>query len=105
MTSLDENSSPTVSILQVTVDMPDRIASGADITSGTSAGGKVVNFTPAFKAVPAIGIAAQNLAQGDYYTITSKSASSFTIKFLNSSGTVVDRTFDYVAQGYGELAA
>lgn len=105
LTSLDENSSPTVSILQVTVDMPDRIASGADISSGTSAGGKVVNFTPAFKAIPAIGIAAQNLAQGDYYTITSKSASSFTIKFLNSSGTVVDRTFDYVAQGYGELAA
>lgn len=105
LTSLDENSSPSVSYLQVTVDMPDRIASGADISSGTSAGGKVVNFTPAFKAVPAIGIAAQNLAQGDYYTITSKSASSFTIKFLNSSGTVVDRTFDYVAQGYGELAA
>lgn len=104
LTSEDTDASPTVSVLQVTVDMPDRVASGADIVSGTDAGGKVVNFTPAFKAIPAIGIAAQNLAQGDYFTITSKTASSFTIKFLNSSGSVVNRTFDYTAIGYGELA-
>jgi len=104
LTSDDINSTPTVSVLQVTVDMPDRVASGADIVSGIDAGGKVVNFNPAFKAIPAIGIAAQNLAQGDYYTITSKTASSFTIKFLNSSGSVVNRTFDYTAIGYGELA-
>jgi len=105
LNSGDAGATPTVSVLQVTVDMPDRVAAEADIVSGTDAGGKVVNFAPAFKAIPAIGIAAQNLAQGDYYTITSKSASSFTIKFLNSSGSVVNRTFDYVAKGYGELAA
>ena len=104
LTSDDISATPTVSVLQVTVDMPDRVAAGADIVSGIDAGGKVVNFTPAFKAIPAIGIAAQNLAQGDYYTITSKTASSFTIKFLNSSGSVVNRTFDYTAIGYGELA-
>lgn len=103
LTSQDESASPTVSILQVTVDMPDRVASGSDLVSG--AGAYVVTFSPAFKAIPAIGIAAQNLAQGDYYTITSKSASSFTITFRNSGGTAVSRTFDYVARGYGELAA
>lgn len=105
LTSQDVNATPTVSALEVTVDMPDRIAAGNDIVSGTDSGGKVVNFAPAFKVAPAIGIAAQNLAQGDYYTITSKSATSFTIKFMDSGGSTVSRTFDYVAKGYGELAA
>jgi len=105
LTSNDEQASPTVEVLQVTVDMPDRVTSGDDITSGTAAGGKVVNFVPAFKAVPALGIAAQNLTSGDYYEILSKTASGFTIRFKNSGGTVIDRTFDYVAKGYGELAA
>ena len=105
LTSEDGQASPTVEVLQVTVDMPDRVASGSDIASTTTAGGKVVNFSPAFKAVPALGIAAQNLTSGDYYEIVSKTASGFTIRFKNSGGTVVDRTFDYVARGYGELAA
>jgi hypothetical protein len=105
LTSRDAQASPSISSLSVTVDMPDRVTSGDDITSGTDAGGKVVNFVPAFKAVPALGIAAQNLTSGDYYEIVSKTASGFTIRFKNSGGTVVDRTFDYVAKGYGELAA
>jgi hypothetical protein len=105
LTSRDAQASPSISALSVTVDMPDRVTSGDDITSGTAAGGKVVNFVPAFKVAPAIGIAAQNLTSGDYYEIVSKTASGFTIRFKNSGGTVVDRTFDYTAVGYGELAA
>jgi hypothetical protein len=105
LTSQDAQATPTISVLQVSVDMPDRVTSGDDISSGTDAGGKVVNFSPAFKATPALGIAAQNLASGDYYEIVSKTNSAFTIRFKNSGGTVVDRTFDYVARGYGELAA
>jgi hypothetical protein len=45
----------------------------------------------------------QNLQQGDFYEIPTKSASGFTIRFKNSSGTVVSRQFDFVAKGYGEL--
>jgi hypothetical protein len=105
LTSRDAQASPSISSLSVTVDMPDRVTSGDDITSGTDAGGKVVNFARAFKVAPAIGIAAQNLTSGDYYEIVSKTASGFTIRFKNSGGTVVDRTFDYTAVGYGELAA
>ena len=101
--SRNTQSTPSVDFLQVTVDMPDRVLAGSDIDSG--AGAKVVSFLPAFKATPSIGIAAQNLQQGDYYTITSKSASSFTITFYNASDVAVDRTFDYVARGYGEQAA
>lgn len=103
LTTTDINVTPVISTLSVTVDMPDRVVSGDDIVSGTDAGGKVVTFTAAFKAAPALGISAQNLVSGDYYEIVSKSASGFTIRFKDSGGTVVDRTFDYVAQGYGEL--
>lgn len=105
MFSNDGNATPSINKLSVTVDMPDRIASGSDIASGTDPSGKIVVFDKAFFAPPAIGIAAQNLSQGDYFTITSKSSTSFTIKFMNSSGTTVNRTFDYLAKGYGELAA
>jgi len=102
LTAQNGDSSPTVSALSVSIDMPDRVAAGNDLVSGS--GAYAVTFSPAFKVAPAIGIAAQNLAQGDYYSITSKLASGFTITFRNSGGTAVSRTFDYVAKGYGELA-
>jgi hypothetical protein len=103
MTSASTEASPSISTLSVTVDMPDRVYSQNDIDSG--AGAKVITFSPAFKVTPALGIAAQNLQQGDFYEITSKSATGFTITFKNSGGSAVNRTFDFVAQGYGELAA
>jgi hypothetical protein len=103
LTSKSGQSSPSVSNLSVSIDMPDRVTSGDDLVSG--AGAYSVTFSPAFKESPALGIAAQNLVQGDFYEITSKSATGFTITFKNSGGTAVSRTFDYVAKGYGELAA
>ena len=100
MTTLDDQATPAVSHLSVTIDMPDRTYSGNDIASGTSA--KVITFPEAFKEAPAIGIGAQDMATGDYYEITSKARSGFTIAFKNSGGTIVDRQFDYVAKGYGK---
>ena len=88
-----------VSGIVITVDMEKRVESGEDIASTTST--KVITFTNAFYATPAIGISAQNMATGDYYTITSKSATGFSITFYNSSASGVNRTFDYVVQGYG----
>ena len=103
LTSTDEQASPEVSALSVTIDMPDRTIAVADTASG--AGAKAITFSPAFKDLQGIGITAQNLNSGDYYAITGKSATGFTITFYNSSDTAVDRTFDFVAKGYGEVAA
>lgn len=103
LTSSDETASPILKVLRINVDMPDRVIGGNDISTGTDSGGYSVVFSPSFKVSPSIGIMAQNLAQGDYYEIPTKSASGFTIRFKNSSGTVVSRQFDYVAKGYGEL--
>ena len=102
MTTTDTQATPKVTELSVSVDMPDRVESSNDISSGASS--YAVSFNKAFKATPAIGIAA-TMQTGDYYEITSKSGSGFTITFKNSSGTAVDRTFDYVAKGYGRLEA
>lgn len=103
LTTTSGESTPVLQALSVTIDMPDRTIGGNDVVSGTGAGGYSVVFSPAFKVSPSVGIMAQNLSQGDYYEIPTKSNSGFTIRFKNSSGTVVSRTFDYVATGYGEL--
>jgi len=81
--------------------MPDRTIAVADTASGT--GGKAMTFSPAFKTLSGLGISAQGLASGDYYDITSKTATGFTIEFFNSGTTSIDKTFDYVAKGYGKI--
>jgi len=105
MTSSSNTATHQVSALSVTVDMPDRVIAEADIVSGTSTSGKTITFSPAFKGLSGIGISAQNLASGDFYAITNKSETGFTIEFFNSSSSTVSRTFDYVARGFGELAS
>lgn len=99
LSTLDRNSTPKVSEITVTANMPFRTESEADISSG--AGSFAVTFAKAFNAVPAIGIAAV-MQTGDFYEITNKTRSGFTITFKDSGGTPVNRVFDYVARGYGK---
>ena len=101
MTSEGYNITPEITSLVVVVDMPDRILSGKDLVSGAAA--YTVTFSPAYKSLEGVAIVAQNMATGDYYAITSKSASGFTVTFKNAAGTNISRTFDYVARGYGKV--
>jgi len=103
MTTLNEDSTPAISALSATIDMPDRTVAVANTASTTAGGGRAITFAPAFKDLQGLGISTSNLATGDFYELSSKSATGFTIKFKNSGGTVVDRTFDFVAKGYGYL--
>ena len=99
MTSTDLSSTPVVSELSVTIDMPDRIFSDNDIVSGV--GTKTVTFTLPFKSVSyAVGITAENMATGDYFIVENKAVDSFDVTFKNSSNSVVSRTFDYIAKGF-----
>jgi len=99
LTSLDGVSTPVITALSVSVDMPDRIFSGNDITSGT--GTYSVAFTlPFYSANYAVGITAQGMATGDYFLLTSKSTTGFNVAFKNSSGTGISKSFDYIAKGY-----
>jgi hypothetical protein len=99
LTSGDPYVTPILQAASVTVDMPDRTIGGNDLAAPS--GGLTVSFGNAYRAVPAIAIAAQGLATGDYYAITAKTVGGFQIQFFNSAGTGVARTFDYVAKGYG----
>ena len=99
LTSADNKARPEVSSMQIVLALEKRLESGEDVVSG--AGAKAIVYTNAFYASPAVGIAAQNMATGDYYTISSKTKSGYTITFYNSSAVAQDRTFDYVAKGYG----
>jgi hypothetical protein len=100
-TSNDTKARSLISELSVNASLSKRVESGNDISSGT--GGKAITFDAGFKLNPAIGISAQSMANGDYYSITSKSNTGFTIEFFNSSATSIDRSFDYIAQGVGQI--
>lgn len=93
---------PAVSMLRVHVDMPDRTAAGRDILS--LADGSTIAFSTPFRAVPAIAVTAYDMQTGDYYAITSPTASGFDIRFFNAGGSGIARSFDYLAKGYGEQA-
>ena len=88
-----------VSGISIDIKMQKRQETGEDVASGTST--KSVTFTNAFFAIPSIGIAAQNMATGDFFTISNKAITGFDIDFKNSSGTNINRTFDFVAVGHG----
>ena len=97
--SRDNSSTPVVSEVTVTIDMPDRIFSGNDIVSG--AGTKTVTFTNPYKSVNyAVGITGENMATGDFFVVENKTINGFDLTFKNSSGTAVSRTFDFIAKGF-----
>ena len=83
----------------VVVDMPDRIFSEDNISSGTSA--KTVTFSTPFKTTNyAVGITAENMSTGDFFTVSNKTVNSFDVLFKNSSGSNVSRNFDFIAKGF-----
>ena len=99
LTNDDNKTRPKVHTLSFTVNFEKRTESAEDVVSGT--GTKAITFTNSYYATPSIGISAQGLSTGDYYSITSKSKTGFTIQFLNSSGSGISKTFDWQAVGYG----
>ena len=97
--SRDNASTPVVSAVTVTIDMQDRIFSGNDVVSGTST--KSITFTKPFKTASyAVGVTAQGMATGDYFTVSNKATTGFDVAFFNSSNSGVSKTFDYIAKGY-----
>lgn len=94
-TQADET--PAIEEMTFETNLPTRTESDNDITSGT--GAKAITFDTAFHTLKAVSISVGNMQSGDYYAITSKSATGFTINFYDSSDTGVSRLFDYVATG------
>ena len=99
LSTLYSTITPTMSALSVSIDMPDRVDQGNDLVSGAAS--YAVAFSPWFREIRSITIAAQNMQTGDYYAISNKTRTGFDVIFRNSAGTAISRTFDYQAIGFG----
>ena len=82
-------------------------------TIASGAGSKSITFdSPFFTGTsallgansnpPAIGITAFNMASGDFFELSSITGTGFTVHFKNSSGSSVDRNFNFTAIGFGK---
>ena len=102
LTSANTSHNVQVDALSVTIDMPDTTKRDTAVTSdsGTNNGTKVITYATAFKSVPTVGITLQDADTGDYYTISSSTASGFTITFYNSSDVATQKTFNWMSTGY-----
>ncbi len=102
LTSANTSHNVQVDSLSVTIDMPDTTKRATEVTSdsGTNNGTKVITYATAFKSTPTVGITLQDADTGDYYTISSSTASGFTITFYNSSDTAAQKTFNWMSTGY-----
>lgn len=85
--------------LGVITQFQRRTETQRNLTSG--AGAFTATFPKAFYQTPSIGITAQDMNQGDYFTISSATRTGFSVTFRNSAGSIVSRTFDYQAVGHG----
>jgi hypothetical protein len=99
LSTTQSDETPQIEQLVINMNMANTQQSDNDIQSGTAASGKVITFPVAFKTLQAVAISVGDMQSGDFYAITSKSATGFTIVFKDSGNTVIDRLFDYVATG------
>ena len=89
---------PSVQQAQILFNVDQKTYFGNDITSGSAS--KVVTYAKPFSIFGGISVAVGDMQSGDYYVITSKTTTGFTITFYNSSDAAISRVFDYVAVGY-----
>ena len=99
LTNDDNTTKPKVHALAFTLALEKRSESDQDVVSTTSA--KVITYTNAFYNTPSVGVSIQGLSTGDYYTLTSKTKTGFTIQIFNSGGSGISKSFDWSAYGYG----
>ena len=85
------------------VDVPDRMDTG---TVAVPSGGTTVTYTSPFNggangaAIPTVQTTIVSASAGDTAVLTSQTVNGFSIQVLNSSGTGVARSVNWVSQGY-----
>ena len=52
--------------------------------------------------LPSVGITALNMASGDIFELSNISSTGFTVHFKNSSGSSINRNFNFTAVGFGK---
>ena len=112
LTSTDTGQNILVDELGYIAELERRTESSEEaVSSGT--GTKAITFANQFftgtasllgsnSRLPSVGITAQDMQSGDYFTVSSVSATGFSVNFYNSSDTGVSRNFNWSAVGYGK---
>jgi hypothetical protein len=112
LTSTDTGQNILVDELGYIAELERRTESSEEaVSSGT--GTKAITFANQFftgtasllgsnSKLPSVGITAQNMQSGDYFTVSSVSATGFRVNFYNSSDAGVSRNFNWSAVGYGK---
>ena len=105
LSALKADQTPIVDKLGATIQLERRTETGGIDQSGTNGLGKDVSFLDEFytddNTKVAVSITSFDLETGDIAIVTPATASGFNVTFQNSSGTVVDRQFQYTAVGFG----
>lgn len=104
LNALHPDQTPIVDKLGATIQLERRTENSNVLSSGTG-GARTVTFDNAFYVDSdtrvAVSVSPYDMESGDFYTMTSPTATGFTITFKNSGGVLVNRQFQYVAVGYG----
>ena len=98
-TSHNPDQNVLIEQLGVVTQFQRRVEIQRNLSSGTNT--YTATFPTAFYATPSVGITAQDMGTGDYFTISNATRTGFQITFRNSGGSIVSRTFDYLAVGHG----
>ena len=98
LTTTDTSVTPYVSFLRVEIDLPDRSTGKQNVLC--PAVGTTISYLPAFQAPPAVTISLHGASEGDQVILSEETAESFDIQVLNGA-TGVERTFNWIAQGFG----
>ncbi len=86
--------------LKIISQMPQRTEQGF-IQSSTTAN-TTVYFANQFIGSPVIGITFSATDSGNYFKIFGNTSSQFTVGIYNSSNQLIQKTFSYIATGYGK---
>lgn len=98
--SFRDGITPSIDRLSITIDMPDRIERGEDLTVPVT--GLVINYTPPFLDVPATAITIQDGDAADEIEYVYKDADGFEVKIFNRVDmSYVERIIDFISSGYG----
>ena len=94
-----------VSAAGVTVDMPDRVESGQNVS--IASGGTTLSYTEPFKAVPGVtvSLSGSGVAAGDWFKITNETVSGFKVTIYDSGGSTKAGTIGWLSKGYGRKVA
>ena len=97
-----EGTTPSVETMEISVAMLNWAQGLDDVTSSSADDPSTgVVYGREFYSYTAVTVTPHDMETGDYYEVSSKDETGFSIRFYNASDTRITRTFDYIAQGTG----